>query len=244
MRDRIQNYVFTPAVGGSGTIELQGYVELPDLLVVTNVTQNIIIYQFSDPNKGASVVFNPNTSVNFPTSQNGVTTITLDYNTSGMSSTDKLQVYVETREVITRPWHFGTDSIERMRVAQPESLIDADFEYGLQNTKWQSLSLNNLMPGIYEQPGSDLALNTLGYVTAIASTNTIANNSDTSVDIANQGLNPNWTQNDYALLINTTAIPVSVARLTANVSGAQQRNLTFTGNASAFASGDIVVAGK
>jgi hypothetical protein len=100
------------------------------------------------------------------------------------------------------------------------------------------------MPGIYEQPGSDLTLNTSGYVTAIASTNTISSNSDTSLDIANQGLNPNWVQNDYALLINTTAIPVSVARLTANVTGAQQRTFTFTGNASAFTAGDIVAIWK
>jgi hypothetical protein len=170
MRDRIQNYVFTPGPGGSGTIQVQGYVELADVLVITNVTQNIIIYQFSDPAKGASVVYIPTTTTNFPQSQNGVTTITLDYNTSGMSANNDLQIYVETREVIMRPWHFGTDAIERMRVAQPQSLIDADFEYGLQNTKWQSLSLNNNMPAIYEQPGADLTLNTRGYVTLISST--------------------------------------------------------------------------
>jgi hypothetical protein len=38
-----------------------------------------------------------------------------------------------------RPYDFGTDAIERMRVAQPQAMLDADFEYGLQPTKWQAI---------------------------------------------------------------------------------------------------------
>ena len=34
-----------------------------------------------------------------------------------------------------RPYDFGTDAIERQRVALGQSIIDADFEYGLQSTK-------------------------------------------------------------------------------------------------------------
>jgi hypothetical protein len=41
-------------------------------------------------------------------------------------------------ETKTRPYDFGTDAIERQRVSLGQSLIDADFEYGLQATKWQS----------------------------------------------------------------------------------------------------------
>jgi hypothetical protein len=37
-----------------------------------------------------------------------------------------------------RPFDFGTDAIERQRVSLGQSIIDADFEYGLQATKWQS----------------------------------------------------------------------------------------------------------
>lgn len=248
MRERIQNYVFTPGVGGSGTIEVQGYVETGDILVITNVTTNTIIYQFSDPTKGATVSYNAGVTPNYPQSQNGVTTITLDFNTSTMSSSDELQIYVETREVTMRPWHFGTDAIERMRFAQPESLIDADFEYGLQNTKWQSLALNNNMPAIYENPGADMILNPTGYATLLNSVSTIAGSATTSIGLANQGAvssySPNWVQNDYALLINTTTTPGTSAYLTANVDASQQRSFTFTGNSAAFANGDIVLITK
>ena len=248
MRERIQNYVFTPGVGGSGTIKVQGYVETADILVITNVTTNTIIYQFSDPNKGAVVSYNPTVDADFPQSQNGVTTITLDFNTSLMNAADKLQIYVETREVTMRPWHFGTDAIERMRFAQPESLIDADFEYGLQNTKWQSLSLNNNMPAIYENPGADVAINTRGYVTLMTSTSTIANNSDTTFALVNQGTvgdyTPNWVADDYALLINQTNIAPTSSTLTANVVGSQQRTFSFSGNTAAFTAGDLVLITK
>jgi len=248
MRERIQNYVFTPGVGGSGTIKVQGYVETADILVITNVTSNIIIYQFSDPNKGAIVSFNPTTDADFPQSQNGVTTITLDFNTSLMNASDKLQIYVETREVTMRPWHFGTDAIERMRFAQPESLIDADFEYGLQNTKWQSLSLNNNMPAIYENPGADIPINTRGYVTLMTSTSTIANNTDGTFGLVNQGTvddyTPNWVPGDYALLINQTNVVPTSSTITANIIGSQQRTFSFTGNTAAFAAGDLVLITK
>ena len=243
MRERIQNYVFTPGVGGSGTIKVQGYVETADILVITNVTTNTIIYQFSDPTKGASVSYNPGVDADYPQSQNGVTTITLDYNTNLMSANDKLQLYVETREVTIRPWHFGTDAIERMRFAQPQSLIDADFEYGLQNTKWQSLALNNNMPAIYENPGADLPITTAGYVTLVSSSNTISNNSDTGWAIANQSgtSTPNWVTDDYALLINQTNIVPTTANVTSAVTGSQQRTVSFSGNATPFAAGDLVL---
>jgi hypothetical protein len=248
MRERIQNYVFVPGVGGSGTIKVQGYVETADILVITNVTTNTIIYQFSDPNKGAIVSFNPTTDADFPQSQNGVTTITLDFNTSLMNASDKLQIYVETREVTMRPWHFGTDAIERMRFAQPESLIDADFEYGLQNTKWQSLSLNNNMPAIYENPGADIPINTRGYVTLMASNSTIASNTDGTFSLVNQGTvgdyTPNWVAGDYALLINQTNVVPTSSTITANVIGSQQRTVSFTGNTAAFAAGDLVLITK
>lgn len=55
-----------------------------------------------------------------------------------------------------RPYDFGTDAIERQRVSLGQSLIDADFEYGLQATKWQSYSELRRFPSFFETPGSDL----------------------------------------------------------------------------------------
>lgn len=56
----------------------------------------------------------------------------------------------------TRPYDFGTDAIERQRVSLGQSVIDADFEYGLQATKWQTYQEVRKTPSFYETPGTDL----------------------------------------------------------------------------------------
>ena len=61
-----------------------------------------------------------------------------------------------------RPFDFGTDAIERQRVSLGQSLIDADFEYGIQQTKWQTHQEIRKTPSFFEIPGTDLV------VTAVA----------------------------------------------------------------------------
>jgi hypothetical protein len=58
----------------------------------------------------------------------------------------------------TRPYDFGTDAIERQRVSLGQSLIDADFEYGIQATKWQTYSDIRKTPSFFEIPGSDMSI--------------------------------------------------------------------------------------
>ena len=58
----------------------------------------------------------------------------------------------------TRPYDFGTDAIERQRVSLGQSLIDADFEYGIQPTKWQTHQEIRKTPSFYEIPGTDLVI--------------------------------------------------------------------------------------
>lgn len=41
------------------------------------------------------------------------------------------------------------DPVGKMRISSPQSLIDTDFEYGQQPTKWESVSLQNNRPGCY-----------------------------------------------------------------------------------------------
>lgn len=45
-----------------------------------------------------------------------------------------------------------SDAVGRFRVSNPESLIDTDFEYGLQGTKWETLELVNGQPGPAYRP--------------------------------------------------------------------------------------------
>ena len=58
----------------------------------------------------------------------------------------------------TRPYDFGTDAIERQRVSLGQSLIDADFEYGIQPTKWQTHQEIRKTPSFFEIPGTDLVI--------------------------------------------------------------------------------------
>jgi len=41
------------------------------------------------------------------------------------------------------------DAVEKLRVSNPQSLIDTDFEYSLQNSKWEFLTLCINYPGVY-----------------------------------------------------------------------------------------------
>jgi len=46
-----------------------------------------------------------------------------------------------------------TDSVSKMRVSTPESLIDTDFEYGAQGVKWETLQLVNNIPTFFSRTG-------------------------------------------------------------------------------------------
>jgi hypothetical protein len=160
-RKRLPEYIFTPGSSNSGTIKVPYHIDTHDLLLVTNVTRGNTLFLFSDPSTGASLSYSTSDTTTFPNNVEGVTTITLAVDTTAASSTDDLRVYVEQDTIETRPWDFGTDAIERMRVSNPQSLIDADFEYGIQNTKWQSVGLQLGVPSAYELPGTDLGATTV-----------------------------------------------------------------------------------
>jgi hypothetical protein len=143
-------------------IKIPDNIALDNILLIINATDGIIIGSQLDPGKGfTSTHFSPPVSdPDFFYAIDGYTEITLEYDTTGMSDTDNLTIYLEDQRhgLKTRPYDFGTDAIERMRVSNPQSLIDADFEYGLQNTKWQSVGLNRNIPSFFELPGPALTV--------------------------------------------------------------------------------------
>lgn len=79
MKILITNYTFNKT---AKTITLPDYatITLESLLLITNVTDGIIIYNFADPATGATVATN---------------VITLEYDTSAMDNSDKLQIYYD-----------------------------------------------------------------------------------------------------------------------------------------------------
>jgi hypothetical protein len=164
-KSQIRSYVFAPGTANNGTIKIPGKYDLNQLLIITNTTRNVILYNFADStNANTAISFSRANDANFVTTTDnteGITTITLAVSTVGQSSTDTLQIFYEKPEMTIRPWALGTDAFERMRVATPYSMLDADFEYGLQPTKWQAVSMLRGYPSIYEIPGTDLTVSAI-----------------------------------------------------------------------------------
>jgi hypothetical protein len=79
MKVLFQDYTFDTA---SKTVlfNTTDNVKLESVLLITNVTSNVIIYNFADPSLGGTINNN---------------TLTLDYNTSTMFNTDSLQIYLD-----------------------------------------------------------------------------------------------------------------------------------------------------
>jgi len=43
------------------------------------------------------------------------------------------------------------DPVTKLRVSEPQTLIDTDFEYGLQPTKWETVELINNTPSFFSR---------------------------------------------------------------------------------------------
>ena len=241
-RKRLYEYSFTPGSAGLGTVKVPNRYNLADILAIYDTTTNTAIYNFADNTLGGSVAWVAGPTATFPAAYAGVTTITLNYNTSGLLSSDKLAIYIEDRDLQVQPWDFGMDAIGRERVSNPQSLIDADFEYGLQNTKWEGVSTTNNIPSFYEDVGADLVYNTNGYLSLLAGDDLITSNVDTAVRLQNPGT-PQWVATDYALLISQTqgnATPFTSTFITANVNSSAERTFSV-GTSSGINAGDNVL---
>jgi DNA-binding transcriptional regulator YbjK len=79
MRVLFKEYTFDPILKQI-TFNSSDLIELPNVLLITNVTSNVVIYNFASSALGGSL------------SQN---VLTLDYNTAAMASTDELQIFLD-----------------------------------------------------------------------------------------------------------------------------------------------------
>lgn len=83
MKKLITNYTFNAA---AQTVTFTDYttISLESVLLITNVTDNVIVYNFADIGYGGSVSGN---------------ILTLAYNTTGMDDTDDLQIFYDDTDV-------------------------------------------------------------------------------------------------------------------------------------------------
>ena len=124
---------------------IPGGIQREQLILITNVTDNKVIYNFSDPELTA-------TTYSIQTDIRNVTTtrVVLAYDTSSMSDTDDLQIVYDDFEETVKPAETYMDAVNKQRNSSPQSQIDTDFEYGIQDTKWEALSMINNNPFAYK----------------------------------------------------------------------------------------------
>ena len=82
MKIKVNNYTFNKT---AKTVTFNDYtsIRLDGVLLITNVTRNIIIYNFASPALGGSLIGN---------------VLTLTYDTSAMNNTDSLQIFYEDED--------------------------------------------------------------------------------------------------------------------------------------------------
>jgi hypothetical protein len=190
---QIEFYVFTPGITGTGNIKIPGFYRVSEINKIYNATRGVNIWEKDAinvglPSQGAlgGVSFSTTDTASFGNyTVNGVTTIFPTNPTTGMSSTDNLYILVEDPDLKVRPYDFGTDAIERMRVSTPQALIDADFEYGLQSTKWQTYTDLANTPSIYEVPGFDITVNSVTTNTSQSSVITVTTSASHGLSVGN-----------------------------------------------------------
>ena len=150
-------YTFTPS---SRTIVIPRPIQKERLVLITNVTQNIVMYNFSD-----SSLTTTSYTIASDNIGNSNTTIVLSYNTSSMASTDKLQILIDEYDEKFSPSDTYLDPVNKLRTSSPQSLIDTDFEYSTQQTKWEALSTINNQPFAAYNPYSAITATAISMVT-------------------------------------------------------------------------------
>ena len=79
MKTLVTNYTFS-ASARQVTLTNYPFLKLDQILLITNVTDNVIIYNFADPTAGGTLAGN---------------VLTLLYNTTSMSDSDRLQIFID-----------------------------------------------------------------------------------------------------------------------------------------------------
>ena len=145
-------YSFDPA---TGEITVPRYIAKDRLMLITNITKGTVIFNFSDPLLGYSSIeyVEPTASaVNQLYPNYKETIITLDADTTDMASDDVLQIIVDDWSQVVTFEETSYDPAQKLRVSTPQSLMDTDFEYSVQPSKWEALFLQNNYPSFFAKP--------------------------------------------------------------------------------------------
>lgn len=127
----------------ANTISIKGNIAPETLLLITDVTNGTIVYNFASSTLGyASYSFSEDTEYTTFVMKSSLTTL-------GVTNSSKLQIFIDKANVDIDMNEALLDPVNKIRVSTPENLIDTDFEYGLQPSKWETLELENNIPSFY-----------------------------------------------------------------------------------------------
>lgn len=153
-------YTFTPS---SATIVIPRYIPRERLILITDVTTNTVLYNFSDPTLKATS-YSASAGQTTWGGDAGKTTIVLQLNTNtvAFSASDKLQIMIDEYEEKFTPAETLLDPTNKMRVSMPQSLIDTDFEYSFQPTKWEFFQSQNWNASVFTSTSNSVLSATFG----------------------------------------------------------------------------------
>jgi len=152
------------------------------------------------------------------------TVLVFNYNTSAMAATDKLQITIDEYAEKFEPSQELTDPVGKLRTSSAQALIDTDFEYGPQTSKWENLGLINQKPFSYAFNFNALLISDIQ--SGAAGTKTITVTLTTSTATASNAIGNGTT----AVYTTSSAHGFSVGQLVTVGSG-------FTGGSYATTSG-------
>ena len=205
-------YTFTPS---TNTIVIPRVIPRERLILITNVTTNTVIYNFSDSNLKA------NTYTVSTTGGTNTTTVVLNYNTAGMSSTDKLQITVDEYDEKFTPSEAFQDPVNKIRVSTPQALIDTDFEYGTQVTKWENLAMINNRPFAFPSSVGIVGIGTMTLPTNSRTVTVVVGASGTST-VPGIGT---------AITVQDTYLNIANGNFVVETVGSGRTNFTYTARA-------------
>ena len=196
-RDVINGYIFSntlypTAQSGAGAVAQNTILQISELNVSQRVTELFAVI--------TNVI------------EHGLGVLPIKEEVKQFYDTDDIQIFIDQGDVITRPHDFGTDAIERMRVSNSVSMLDADFEYGLQPTKWQAIAMQRGYPSIYEVPGTDTVVSTV-VTDASAGTNGVGQSLITVTTVGPHGI--------------VAGTPITIKALENSVAGASRAEGSF-----------------
>lgn len=231
-------YTFSPS---TKTITITNrYLRQEQIMLITNVTRNTVIYNFSDPALGLASITNVPPTNSMATN---TCTLVLNYNTTAMNAADRLAILVDEQDQSFTPSEVLTDPVNKFRTSSPQALIDTDFEYSTQATKWESLAMINNRPFAYYNTSSPITITGVN-VTNNSRTVTVLTASPPSAGTPVYIQDTLWAPADGLFIVDSVSAGVSFSytariRYTASTGSIYDSSATIAYSGSVFSNASI-----